>query len=148
MKRVLIAAIVAAALVIPNTAQAYVRPQGPCTAKSYWITRDMSLATRRYKAKRLIVCVFNHIDPAQTQEALYIAGRESGFDPFAYNVSGAEGLFQHMQAYWCSRVNTYLTKSEFPNQYPSVSPFRARANAFVTARMVRAQGWGAWSTYP
>lgn len=123
------------------------RPQGPCSDPAYRTTRTMSLEVRQDRAEGLIRCVFGWLAPDQTQMALTIAGRESGLDAFAWNRStDCRGLFQHLQTYWPGRVRVYLRERWFPNTWPDVSAFNGRANTIAAARMVRANGWSAWST--
>ena len=74
-----------------------------------------------------------------------VAMRESGYNEDARNLySGAAGLFQHLPYYWAGRVAAY-NRSAYPNwKVHSTSPFNARANALVTAFMVKHGGWGPW----
>ncbi len=89
-----------------------------------------------YYVKQLIRCSAHHYGVSATK-ALAIARRESGFNPKAYNSSScAEGLFQHLCNYWPGRAYTYGFKGW--------SAYNGRANAFVTMRMVKKHGWGAW----
>jgi hypothetical protein len=75
-----------------------------------------------------------------------IARRESNLDEDAYNsYSGASGLFQHLRRYWPSRVRSYNHGvGGWLDVKPNASPFSARANALVSARMMRAGGFGPW----
>lgn len=81
--------------------------------------------------------------------AVYVAGRESNFDPWAWHhadwTHDCLGTFQQMRAYWPDRVHRYLRRRWFPRSWPDVRPFDPRANAIVAARMVRAGGWGPWA---
>jgi Transglycosylase SLT domain len=88
--------------------------------------------------QRLIRCAAIHWRvPGGPQMALFIAWRESHYQPSAYNPSGAEGIYQHMRQYWPTRAATY--------GFPHWSPFNARANVIVTMRMVHAMGsWAPW----
>lgn len=127
---------------------AWTKPKGPCVEPRYKITRTMPLRERQDRNRALIRCVFNVFAPSQVSTALYIADRESNFDPFAWNRSSdCRGTFQHMYRYWTGRVDAYLYPSWFPNaRWPRVSAFHERANAIVTAKIVAGHGWGAWST--
>jgi hypothetical protein len=89
--------------------------------------------------RRLVICAANRYQvPGGASEALYIADRESHFDARAYNAwSGAMGVFQHLSSYWPGRASAY--------GFPGWSGFNARANIFVTMRMVKTGGWGPWS---
>jgi hypothetical protein len=95
--------------------------------------------------QRLIVCVFAVFAPGQSAYALAIADRESSFYPYAKNpASSASGLFQHLATYWPSR-STLLNRGWFGKGAWPASVFDPRANAIVTAIMVRNGGWGPWS---
>jgi hypothetical protein len=88
------------------------------------------------KVKKLIRCAagYYHVN---IDKALYVARRESRFDPKAYNASScAKGLFQHLCRYWPDRADTY--------GFDNWSAFNGRANAFVTMRMVKRYGWDPW----
>ena len=88
--------------------------------------------------KKLIRCAagYYHI-PGGASHALYIADRESHFQPHAYNAySGAEGIYQHLARYWPSRSTTF--------GFHGWSAFNARANIIVAMRMVKRGGWGPW----
>jgi Transglycosylase SLT domain len=88
--------------------------------------------------EKLIRCAAIHWHvPGGPQEALFIAWRESHYQPWAYNPSGAEGIYQHMRQYWPSRAASY--------GFADWSAFNARANVIVTMRMVHALGnWAPW----
>lgn len=79
-----------------------------------------------------------------------IVNRETGgsWNEFAYNAdSGASGLFQHLRSYWSGRVSTYRSWAPPKLRIRSgVSPFNARANVLVSARMLAAGGWGHWGS--
>lgn len=163
MTRRLFATIAATTIVMGTmttnaNAGTWSRPTGPCNEPAFKITRHMSLSERQHRARRLIVCAFDRFAPGQASTAIAIASRESGLDPFQSNphatsacrpwsgtVYGACGLFQHLARYWIGRT-TYLRPRWFPNTWPHVSPYHARANALVAAKMVGSAGWGPWST--
>ena len=89
-----------------------------------------------WHVKQLIRCAAVHfgINP---DKALYIAHRESRYRPSAYNSAGpAGGIYQHLLRYWPRRAEEYGFKNW--------SVFNARANIFVTMRMVRQYGWTPW----
>jgi hypothetical protein len=69
---------------------------------------------------------------------LYVANRESDFEPRAYNSStGASGVFQHLRRYWPGRADVF--------GFGGWSAFNARANIMVTMRMVHRMGdWSHW----
>lgn len=126
------------------------RWRGPC--EGWWLGENLTLKTFNANPargitmmQRLIVCVFAIWAPGQSTYALVIADRESGFSPYAYNPSGASGLFQHMIGYWPARAAAIPKKLFAPGAQP-LSPFDPRANAIATAMAVAANGWGAWTT--
>jgi len=89
-----------------------------------------------WAVKKLIKCtaVYHGVS---VKKALYVAKRESRFKPSAYNGSScAKGLFQHLCRYWPGRAYDYGFKGW--------SAYNARANTFVTMRMVRRFGWQPW----
>lgn len=90
-----------------------------------------------WHVKRLIRCAADRFG-VSPEQALYIAWRESRFQPSAYNAAGnAAGIYQHLLRYWPERAQTY--------GFTNWSAFNARANIFVTMRMVRGAGWGPWA---
>jgi hypothetical protein len=90
-----------------------------------------------WHVKKLIRCAAERFGVSPST-ALYIAWRESRYDPTAYNAAGdAAGIYQHLLRYWPDRADTY--------GFPNWSAFNARANIFVTMRMVRGVGWGPWA---
>ena len=91
-----------------------------------------------WHVKKLIRCAAQHWGvPGGVTKALYIANRESHFDPNAYNsYSGAKGIYQHLNRYWPGRAYAYGFKG--------YSAFNARANIIVTMRMVKRYGWSPW----
>jgi hypothetical protein len=89
-----------------------------------------------WHVKKLIRCAAAH-EGVSPDQALYVAWRESRFQPGAYNAAGAAaGVFQHLLRYWPERAVEY--------GFPRSSPYNARANIFVTMRMVRQHGWWPW----
>src|SRR5262245_23013704 len=89
-----------------------------------------------WHVKKLIRCAAVHfgINP---DKALYIAWRESRYRPSAYNSAGpAGGLYQHLLRYWPGRAADF--------GFRNWSVYNARANIFVTMRMVRQYGWTPW----
>jgi hypothetical protein len=86
--------------------------------------------------RKLIRCVaaYYHVN---ADKAIYVAHRESRFDPDAYNASScAKGLYQHLCRYWPQRADAY--------GFDNWSAFNARANVFVTIKMVKRYGWQPW----
>ncbi len=74
---------------------------------------------------------------SERTKGLYIAWRESRFRPSAYNATGdAAGIYQHLLRYWPHRSADF--------GFRNWSAFNARANIFVTMRMVLRYGWDPW----
>jgi len=89
-----------------------------------------------WHVKQLIRCAASYHGVGR-EKALYIAWRESRFRPSAYNSGGgAAGIYQHLLKYWPNRAEDYGFKNW--------SAFNARANIFVTMRMVKRYGWDPW----
>jgi hypothetical protein len=88
--------------------------------------------------KKLIRCAASHFRiPGGPAKALLVAFRESKFAPRAFNArSCAQGLYQHLCRYWRGRAVAF--------GFGRWSPYNARANVFVTMRMVLLEGWGPW----
>jgi len=105
---------------------------------------DADPARGALKIKRLISCVFALLAPGQSVTALIVADRESHYRPWAYNPSGASGLFQHIASYWPGRAAA-LNRGWFGKGTWPLSPFDPRANAMVTAIMTRNGDWSPWS---
>lgn len=91
-----------------------------------------------WHVKKLIRCAAEHWHtPGGAAMALYIADRESHFNPRAHNsYSGAMGIYQHLSRYWDGRAFAYGFKG--------YSAYNARANIIVTMRMVKRYGWSPW----
>jgi hypothetical protein len=90
----------------------------------------------QWHVKKLIRCAAEH-HGVSTERALYIAWRESRYQPSAYNEDGpAAGIYQHLTKYWPERAERY--------GFPGWSAFDGRANIIVTMRMVSRIGWGPW----
>jgi hypothetical protein len=89
-----------------------------------------------WHVRKLIRCVASHYGVSE-RKAIYIAWRESRFRPSAYNPAGdAAGIYQHLLRYWPHRSADY--------GFRNWSAFNARANIFVTMRMVLRYGWDPW----
>jgi hypothetical protein len=92
-----------------------------------------------WQVKQLISCAARHWSvPGGPAMALYVANRESHYQPRAYNPSGCAGIYQHMLRYWPGRAAAY--------GFRGWSAFNARANIIVTMRMVHLAGWGPWGS--
>ena len=142
MKKLLVTCLTTGILLVPTAAKAY-DWEGPCSGSRYAETGTVTDA----KMRGLVYCIFGRVAPSQIDTALYVAERESGFNPNAYNPSGCAGIYQHMTRYWSSRVATFLDRPWFRRMFPDWEPsvYDPRANIWVTALMVRAGGWGPWS---
>lgn len=157
MKRLLIAALIAATALTTTTMPAGATGRGPCSEDRYEVTVQMSREMRVSRMQALIRCVFNVMDiGAQVPTAFAIAERESSYWPWARNPNsdsachpwgtnpyGSCGLFQHLARYWPARAHSYLPDWAFKNPHPGIR--QARANVWVTARMVKASGWCHWT---
>lgn len=77
-----------------------------------------------------------------------IVQRESGWNEHAYNASsGASGLFQHLRSYWYGRVAAYRAWAPPKLQIKAgASPFSARANVLVSARLMAMGQWFHWAS--
>jgi len=92
----------------------------------------------------LVDCVFARLGLAsEVAYAQYVAERESGYRPDAYNASGCGGIFQHMLRYWRGRAIAFLPLWLYPRRQ-IVSWKNPLANVWVAARMVKAGGWDPW----
>jgi soluble lytic murein transglycosylase-like protein len=90
----------------------------------------------RGAVERLVRCAARHFGVG-VATALYVADRESKFQPRAYNRSScAKGIFQHLCRYWPDRATDF--------GFRGWSAFNARANIMVTMKMVRKFGWEPW----
>lgn len=142
MKR--LAVIAAATTLLPTPVAA--ETARACTGWEFQVDHQTPPDVREHRMRRLIECVFREVGiPGEVSTAYVIADRESGYAPWALNPSsGAAGLFQHLQNYWPDRA-ARLPRDEFP-RHPDSSVFHPRANVWSAAIMVKASGWGAWST--
>lgn len=69
----------------------------------------------------------------QVDKALHVMACESGGNPYAYNPSGAAGLFQMMPHWYQGR-----------SAYPAFDPFDPVANVAAAAWLWGQLGWGQW----
>ena len=123
---------VAPAASVVNMANARETAVGPHICKIDWRKGD-------WHVKQLIRCAEDRWSvPGGASTALYVAGRESHYEPKAYNsYSGASGIFQHLRRYWPGRADSF--------GFDGWSAFNARANIMVTMRMVHRLGsWSPW----
>lgn len=131
-------------------------PTGPCTGYR-WLAKDVSGPDRPIivaeRVADLIWCAVRRWPvPGGYQKALDIAYRESRLLWWAANPSraacddgwGSCGVYQHAARYWPGRVRHYLRPEWFPNTWPDVPWWNARANVIVAIRMAHTGGWGPW----
>ncbi len=138
LRRALVTALILTALptVLPATQASAAVPRGTYTYTSSKIC-PIDWRDGAYQVKQLIRCAAQYYD-VSVERALYVAKRESGFDPDAYNTwSCAKGVFQHLCKYWPDRAYDY--------GFRDWSAFNGRANIIVTMKMVRRYGWEPWS---
>jgi hypothetical protein len=135
-RRILAALILTATLVMlqATTADAAPLETGRVSAR----VCDYDWRQGPWHVRQLIRCAATRWSvPGGALMALYVADRESNYDPQAYNPSGAAGIYQHLLSYWPGRATTY--------GFHGWSAFNARANIIVTMKMVHGSGWGPWS---
>lgn len=160
MKRIAALAITSSliwTMMLTQPANATTQPAGPCIG--YGVNKQTPTLVRTTRMKALVRCAFTWAGiGGEIPMALAIVDRESGFIPWAANpwtaaacrpwsgsVFGSCGLAQHLARYWPTRVRSHLKAWWFPKTFPEVSPYNERANALVTALMVRSGGWGPWA---
>lgn len=133
--------------------------RGPCSDSRYRIERGMALSKIVDRNRALIRCAFTWAGiPGQIPMAQYVANRESHYIPWAtnpwvasachpwsWNSYGSCGTFQHLSRYWDDRVRLYMKPWWMPHRWPTINPRNERANALVTAQMVKHGGWGPWA---
>ena len=121
---------------------------GPCNGWQANVRRGIGWNVIVHRVQWLIRCAEEKWPvPGGTAMAFCIADRESGFNPWAYNPSGASGIFQQMAHYWSGRAAAWLRDKWFyKHQRPTseLSPFMARANVLVSIRMMHTTGLRDW----
>lgn len=95
--------------------------------------------------RQTIWCVSHKLraDGGFRRTALYVAGRESGFNASATNdYSGACGIYQHIPSYWPGRYRAYSAP-----RWGAMgsSCYNGRTNIIVGLTMAKRGGWGPWS---
>jgi len=144
MKRLLMAALVAATLIHPNPANANGR--GPCTAERLEVHHGMSSTTRHHRIDALIRCATARWSFSYAT-AERIADCESSDYPWA-QANGNYGTFQIRD--WSARVHYWLRGRHwmFPRwaNHGRIPRWQEeRANVFVAAIWMHRLGTGAWS---
>ncbi len=87
----------------------------------------------------LIKCAAPRLE-ISTSKALYIAWRESHFEPWAKNPnSTASGVYQVVSGTWAEFVSRYRYGTRV-----GTSVFSGRDNVILSLRAVRHAGWGPW----
>ena len=84
------------------------------------------------KVAKYIRCVARHVPGFEAQKAIEVGSCESGLDPKATN-GPHRGIFQHNVRYWPGRARD--------RGWAGHSAYEPAANIWVTAHMVREQGW-------
>lgn len=132
--------------VLTSTPTANAQGRGACSGWFSEIRHDMPLAKQQDHTKRTIACaVALWPVPGGLDLALFIADRESHFDPEAYNPSGCAGVYQHMVSLWPGRLHWLHHDWFSPWMWDrGISAFNMRANVLVTIRMASTSGWSAW----
>lgn len=129
MRRLLVALLVAAALVVPTPARAGAARACPQRATSVEGVR----ALIRCAAPRMGV---------STATALSVARRESRFHPGAHNPhSSACGVYQIVSGTWRYFVASFV----YGHSLGTLACENGRANVLLSLRYVKRFDWGPWS---
>lgn len=100
--------------------------------RAVWTLREM---------RRTAWCVAERFGIA-VSDLVGVVSCESGWNRHAVSDSGTYvGLAQHHRQYWPARVELYEPRWWSLRR----SPWNPRTQLTVTARMARAEGWGAWA---
>ena len=128
-----VAASAVLALSLPASAH---HREGPCDVHR----RDDE--TVQQHSKRVIRCAVKRWSvPGGAEKAICIADAESELNPEARSADGVYlGLFQHPAKEWPDRYREWTRESWELDE----TALSGRTNAIVTARIVNAEGWGAW----
>jgi hypothetical protein len=134
LRRVLIATLIVTAIMTVFPAQSFAATGHLSKIPAKVCAINWRKDTRHVKG--LVRCAARRFD-VSVDKAVSIAFRESRFHPRAYNRwSCAKGVYQHLCRYWPTRAREY--------GFRDWSAYNARANIFVTMRMVRRYGWQPW----
>lgn len=106
------------------------------------IPRPVTLIDQAYAAAaqgdyRTVVALAAQAHGISQGGFLAVAACESGFNPNAYNRSGASGLLQILSGYWPARAANA--------GFPGASPFDPVANAWTGAWLWATSGSGHWA---
>jgi hypothetical protein len=133
IRRALLAAFTATALLLPGTA-------GTAGATATVPDRvcDFDWREGPWHIKQLIRCAaFRWDSPGSPRHAVEVARCESELRPRAYNPNGYAGLYQQATRHWPDRAEQWGQHGR--------SVFNGRANIIVSIRMAAAAGsWSAW----
>jgi hypothetical protein len=144
MIRVLVLGLAALLIGFTMNANAATRDQTRRERQCRFQWMDGGIWTQR-EEDRTVACVLaKYPTPGGTQFFRQVIDCESGFHRLAYNAAGPYvGLAQHHLASWFGRVRSYLPDWWRAGHWARWS--NSRSQIVVTARMVRAEGWGAWT---
>jgi hypothetical protein len=137
----LVGVVCAVILTCPPPAQAAVshdRAEAEC--RFQWLDHGVWTAREEWRTTE---CVLDHW-PVSGGDTFFraVIDCESGWSRLAFNAGGPYvGLGQHALASWPYRVRAYE-----PTWWDLRPGWRnSRTQIVVTARMVQAEGWGAWT---
>lgn len=150
---VMLGSLIAAVVLVSIAFSTAILPAGTAQASGRLVCSEDKYDTRprmgtnvvARKNRHLIRCVGRRFH-VPVSRMLSVANCESSFWSWAHNGS-YRGLYQHDISAWDGRARTYLQRKWFPRLHNgwTPGPYNARANAFVTAFMARAGGWGPWA---
>lgn len=142
MTRFFIVLLASVTLFMGTPALAHASGHGPCDGRAADIKPSYGRTVITKRVVQLVRCAVNRWPVSGgLSMALCIVDRESSFWPWAYNASGASGLFQQMD--WANRVPYYLHRRWFPNHWQP-GAFNARANVLLSIQMMHRGGLGPW----
>lgn len=143
MRRIICGLLVTGLLLVPSSL-AHAEGKGPCSGWFSNITHTMPMPKVVDHTKRTIACAVERFGQGRVSlsTALFIADRQSHFDPEAYNPSGCAGVYQQMESAWAGRRASYWERDWYW-KLPRV--FNMRANVIVSIRMMATTGLGDWS---
>lgn len=96
-------------------------------------------AQNAYSVKALIQCT-SPILGLSTSKNLYIAHRESRYNPFVCNSSDHCGVYQDAQAIWNYEVSHYV----YGHTLGALSRTNGRANVILNLRYMKHHGYAPW----
>ncbi len=106
-------------------------------------TNPAAVCTQQAKTPEGVVALIRCAAPklgVSTDHALYIAHRESHYEPWAKNPSSsASGVFQVVSGTWRGFVSRYRY-----GHLVGTNVFSGRDNVILSLRAVKHAGWGPW----